>query len=120
MSDFVILIEEDLDVDNLPFPAILEVVVLPGDIGDGLLVDVGDVMVPCPILLVGVCLLVLIKSRRQLTLTTWSRKNQGPYFLNSRILMIDNRLGCVDMFWCNTLVLQLCSPTLSSFRFSCF
>ena len=47
----------------------------PGDGGDDLLVGVGDVMVPCPVLLVGVCLLGPIKSQIQLTLTTWSRTN---------------------------------------------
>ena len=72
------MLEEDLDVVNLPFPAILEGVVLPGDVGDGLLVVVDDAMVPCPVLLVGVCLLGPIKSQRQLTLTTWSRKYQCP------------------------------------------
>ena len=75
LLDFVILLEEDLDVANLPLPAILEGVVLPGDVGDGLLVVVDDAMVPCPVLLVGVCLLGPIKSQIQLTLTTWSRTN---------------------------------------------
>ena len=71
------MLEEDLDVAILPCSAMLEVVVLPGDVGDGLLVDVDDAMVPlpCPVLLVGVCLLGPIENRRQLTLTTWSRKN---------------------------------------------
>ena len=77
LIDFVIVFEDDLDVVNLLLPAIQEGVDLPGDVGDGLLVVVGDAMVPCPVLLVGVCLLGPIKSQRQLTLTTWSRKYQG-------------------------------------------
>ena len=53
--DFVILLEEDVGVDILSCSAILDVVMHPGDGGDNPLLGVGDVMVPCPVLLVGVC-----------------------------------------------------------------
>ena len=53
--DFVILLEEDVGVDILSCSAILDVVMHPGDGGDNPLLGVGDVMVPCPIQLVGVC-----------------------------------------------------------------
>ena len=65
--------EEDLGVGVPPCSAVQEVGVLPGDVVDSLLVDDDDAMVPYPVLLVGVCLLGLTWSRRQLILTTWSR-----------------------------------------------
>ena len=73
LLDFVFGLEEVLDVGVPPCSAVQEVVELPGDVDDGLLVDDGDAMVALPVLLVGVCLLGLTRWRRQLTLTTWSR-----------------------------------------------
>ena len=61
---FFFRFEEVEDVGLLSCSAILDDGVHQGNDDDDLLVDVLDVMVPCPVLLVGVCLLEPIKSRR--------------------------------------------------------
>ena len=73
--DCVCGLDEVGDVVLLSCSAIADDVGHPGVVDDDPLVVVGDSMVACPVLLVGVCLLGPIESRRQLTLTTWSRKN---------------------------------------------
>ena len=61
-NGFVIRFGEDVDLDIPSCSAILDDEQHPGVGGDDLLVGGGDGMVPGPVLLVGVCLLELIKS----------------------------------------------------------